>query len=226
MNMHLQNLLTCFIVLASYKISQHRTAGSPLLHPQSSQVDTELEGTSNSTSYYDGYPQRVQLERHSQYLLGYLRESRALSTINLAMWDKHFDNEQEAREAVDKYLEHKSREVSKGCSASYRLDYNKYRFPATIIVVECNKTRNYCDATQESWSTRGSCVGEQYYLTTLIFRPDTPAPFLQQHTGAQIIGEEGSGELEHNTGDSIDHLTGHWGFHTTIMSRRCLCLAK
>lgn len=209
MNMYLSSLLLYFIVTT--------TTASPLF--RSSETDN------NATSYiYDGYPQRQELETYSQYLLVHLKATGALSTVNLALWNRKFDNEQEASQAAEEYLVHKSSEVARGCQADYRYNYNKYRFPSTIITVECNRTRNYCDATEEAWPTSGSCLGDKYYLTTLLFQPDIvplSSSVHEQHTGAQIV-EEASGEFE----PAFEDLAGKWEFHTALVNRGCLCLAK
>lgn len=213
MNMHLSSLLLCVIVSATHKTS----TASPLYRPD----DTD----SNSTNYYDGYPEKQQLETYSRFLLGHFKVTGALSTANLALWNRKFDNENEASQAAAEYLLHKGGEITRGCLASYRYDYNKYRFPSTIIVVDCNSTRNYCDATQEDWPTSGSCLGHTFYLTTLIFQPD-PSPLFgsvdqEQHTGVQM--EDGaSGEF----GQKFEDLTGKWSFETKLENKGCLCLAK
>lgn len=214
MNMHLPSLLIFFFVQTSY-ISHHKTTASPLLFPRTAAEN----GT--SPGYYDGYPQRQVLENKSLYLLGHLQGSRALSTTNLALWDRHFSSEEEAREAVEEFLEQQSRggssskETHRGCAATYSCDYDKYRFPSTIINIHCDSTRSFCETTQDNWPVRGSCLGDQYYLTALQFVPDPTPPSVQ-------VDDDGSGAAQWTDQD----ITGSWIFQTSIRNKGCLCLSK
>lgn len=206
-------------------MSHNTVIASPLLSPRSSETENN-----SSTSYYDGYPQRTELENYSLYLLGHLRGSRALSTTNLALWNRHFDGREEACEAVDAYVKQMtSTDSNGGCRASYRCDYEQFRFPATIIVVDCDSTIGYCQTTQKNWPVRGSCLGDQYYLTTLKFLPDTVqiAPAETGNDGTvETSNHEGSGEPSLTTDSNVEDIKGRWAFQTTLQNKGCLCLSK
>ena len=214
MNMHLPSLLIFFFVQTSY-ISHHKTTASPLLFPRAE--------NGSSPDYYEGYPQREVLENKSLYLLGHLQGSRALSTTNLALWDGHYSDEEEACEAVKEFLEQQSKressnkETHRGCAATYTCDYNRYRFPSTIININCDSTRSFCETTQDNWPVRGSCLGDQYYLTTLQFVPDPASPSVQDSTR---VDDDGSGS------QSDQDITGSWIFQTSLRNKGCLCLSK
>lgn len=224
--MNMQHLSSLLILLTAYCISHHKVTASPIL---SSDV-VESGSQDNATSYYEGYPQRGELENYSLYLLGHLQGSRALSSLNLALWNQHFHSKEEACNAVSHYLQqrrseklHSGREPSRGCEATYKCDYDKYRFPSTLINVDCDSTASYCHTTQDNWPVRGSCLGDQYYLTTLKFMPDR-APLSPQEAGVSDIEISGDGDLGIHTETSA--ITGRWIFQTSLRNKSCLCLAK
>ena len=183
-----------------------------------------------SKSYLDGYPQRQQLEQYVPYLLSYLRRSGDLSTINLALWNHSFDNKQQACEAVSAYLEKRhlggaQDSSSKHCNETYVCDYDEYRFPATLIAVQCGggggggDGDGYCSTTRGNWPVLGTCLGDQYYLNTMQFIPDTPPalPVIQQ---VNHVASSGDGESNQNSAEPVQ---GRWAFQTTFTNKACLC---
>ena len=220
MNMqHLRRLVIILIVQISY-ISQRRAAASPVVNPRSV-VDFISE---NATSYYEGYPQKQKLARYVPYLLGHLQGSRALSSINLALWKEHHDSEQEACAAVNSYLTQQRTlgDVGEnGCRATYHCNFNKDRFPSTLIDVDCYSTRSYCVKTQNNQQVRGYCSANQYYLTTLKFvRDPTQASPQESPTGAQE--RDGSG-LKTDLEPEEEEIRGSWWFQTSLSNKGCLC---
>ena len=212
--MNMQQLL---ILLTLLYVSH----ASPLLP---SDVVKSGPDNNSSTSYYEGYPQRSELEKLSLYLLGHLQGSRALSTINLAFWNQHFDSEEEACQAVDQYLQPRRDEADKSsdCEATYKCDFNKYRFPATIIDVDCESALGYCRTTQNNWPVRGSCTGDQYDLTTLQFiRNHAPLAPISMREVTSTDESETSGDGDQARPEDIP---GRWVFQSSVRNKNCLCL--
>lgn len=227
MNMqHLRRLLIILIVQTSY-ISQ-RAAASPIVNPRSV-VEFLSE---NGTSYYEGYPQKQKLERYAPYLLGHLQGSRALSSINLALWKEHHGSEQAACAAVDDYLrqQRKLGEVGgNGCRATYHCNFNKDRFPSTLIDVDCHSTRSYCVRRQNNQQVRGYCSADHYYLTTLKFLRDPPQVSVQDPT--QASSQESPTGAQERDGSGLktglepeeEEIKGSWWFQTSLSNKGCLC---
>ena len=218
---HLPSLLILLIVQTPY-LSHYKATASPL----SIAVESDND---NATSYYEGYPEREELEKYSLYLLGHLQGSRALSTVNLALWNQHFRDEEQACAAVQQFLGVKQRteshrDSSRGCQATYQCDYDPYRFPSTIINIACDaSSRGYCQTTQDSWQVRGTCLGDQYYLTTLKFVRD-PTPQPSEVEGASEV-ESVSGDGDRGMELRPEDMTGRWTFRTSLMNKACLCLS-
>ena len=210
---YLWTLLLHCIVWASYK-----TTATPLAIA----ADAEEPSTQPTPTYYDGYPQRDQLELYSLYLLSRLRANRDITSINMALWNQTFRNEQEAKKGVEDYLLEQqltwSQEVTVGCQANYKYDYNKYRFPSTLIAVDCNSTKLYCVTAHGE--PGGDCLGDKFFLTTLLFEPDQTAPAVpeQQDTGGQVFIDEASGDSPN------EDIPGRWTFRNTLVNKGCLCL--
>lgn len=195
-------------------ISSHKTTALPAFFPEDDQ------GRNYSL---DGYPQQQALENYAYYLLITLQHSSALSSINLALWNQNFANQEQACSAVDTFLRERAEEdfpveTGRGCRETYRCDYDRYRFPSTLIAVECGSVDgSFCRKT-ENRPTRGVCLGDQYGLHTLKFIPDNPEPAAAAH---QVIvsndGASGNGESNH-------HEEGRWGFQRTATNKGCLCV--
>ncbi len=199
------------------------TAATPVLYPVAAEVD-------QGRSYLDGYPQSQELEPYAQDLIRYLQHSHALSSINLALWNRHYDNEEHACNAVDAFLKQRDpeaqklrSEIGKGCEETYRCDYDKHRFPSTLIAVECGSNgHRTCQTTQDNWPVRGACLGDQYYLYTVKFLPDTPISVHQEEQVSNINAESGDGESNQN---NEEHIQGRWTFQTSLTNRGCLCIS-
>lgn len=233
MNMQYLSLLIFVFAQTSY-INHYKTAASPILYPRSTVADQQRNGNASSRNYYDGYPQKEELKKNLPYLLNNLRGSHALSAINLALWNTHYEDEEKACEAVDVYLKERSRDESSSnriCEASYRCDFDKYRFPSTIIAVDCDD--GYCETTEEDdWQVRGSCLGDQYYLYTMKFFPDPlPPPVVVEQVSAEVetVSDGASGEGGLGIGrdeDESKEIKGKWAIQSSIRKKGCLCLAK
>ena len=202
-----------------YIVSYYGMNAIPALNPED-----ELQNNPSSRSYLDGYPQEQDLEHYVQYLLSYLEHSQALSTINLALWNQHYDNREQACGAVDAFVKQRnlsaediSSETDRNCKETYRCDYDRYRFPSTIITVECGSA--VCYTMEDNWPARGACLGDQYYLTTLKFIPDTPTSVQPE----QVNKDDVSGDGESNQINEED-IEGRWAFQSSLANRGCLCI--
>ena len=198
------------LILMLYAISYHKMTALPALYPV---------GEDQDKSYLDGYPQKQALENYAHYLLIILQRSDALSNINLALWNKHFDNEDQACSAVDEFIRKRAEDfrvqTGRGCKETYRCDYDSYRFPSTLIAVDCaSNDGSYCSKTEDR-PARGACIGDQYGLHTLRFIPDSPIPVEQRQVNS-FNAASGVGESNHEQ--------GRWAFQRTTTVKGCICV--
>lgn len=205
MNMH---LLSWWLKLIFIALNFRHYVGIPVSHPQSAEI--------SNSSDYAGYPQQDELRRYRPFLMASLRGSRSLDTVNFALWGNQYSNKNEACDAVQRLVtevQKNTSNISGGCTTKYNCDYNRNRFPQTLIAIECN---GICETTSYEFPTRGTCIGRQRYVNILTFVPD-------EVTTTRTENIEGSGS---DDSLSINDEQGEWIFQTISINQSCVCLAK
>ena len=205
MNMQQHQFLMIFFIAQILYVSRHPIvvglpANSRSRDGEVSVVSLDsqqMKTTNSSFNYYDGYPQQDELKEYLPYLLFHLRGSNALSTINLALWDWHFESREEACAAVDEYIKKlknqssdEQKERRRTCQLIYGCNYDSDRFPSTIITVDCGYS--YCETTDYNYPARGTCLEVQHFISTLRFVPD-PTEEVEEKEAKTESGEA-SGE--------------------------------
>lgn len=212
MNMYLLGHSQLFIFFIVQSFSHHKTSGVPLLARRS--ITSQNSGSNRinaSSNFYDQYPQQEELKKYLPFYLGYLRTSYPRSNINLALWNRYFEGEEEACAAVQEYTEDLRRSTT-GCETRYECNYDENRIPSTLISISCGD--GACISREYSQPARGSCFGDQLFLNTMKFVPSMSA-------------EQNRTELEGSGGEELrPNRKGRWGFETIPLNQRCICLAK
>ncbi len=236
MNMHLSSFSR---LLFLHLISYHYIAGAPsLLSPSTSPSaggaggnDAEApryssranstegeEASSTDNDFYRGYPQQEEMKDKLPYLLAHLEATDSLSLVNLALWKTRYSSQEEACSAVDKYT--RKLEQAGSCRPSYSCDYDKDRFPSTLIAMKCGES--YCGTTNYGYPVRGSCLGKQSFIMTLKFEEEQEEEEESQEGSSG--DEDDGGEMHHDANDL--ERKGTWIHERLNFSSRCSCRAK
>ena len=180
-----------------------------------------VQNQDSSRNYYDDDSKLEDMERLQSYITPNLRymSSEEFSTgsglaLALALWDQNFENGEEACAAANSTI---AREGSKGefCQPNYRCDYNKGRWPSTLIHVNCSYSA--CRATPYKSPPMESCWGPQQVIPIVIFQQETQVSLDTMTELEERVDERTHTKME---------IKGRWVIRNFPLTTHCFCSAK
>ena len=201
---HLPNPFFCFILLLTSNLLNECKAGpaSVVKLDEGFKLDEGLEAVDATIN--QSYPEME--NRLMKRLVRGLLPSANRWPIPLHFWNHSFENREEACAAVDAFM---ATTEDNGCQSSYECDYDKGRWPSTLISLQCSRN-TLCRATPYTSYPRESCSKREYYLTVAQFQEDKSVSSLQQ---PELPGERQTG----------NELKGQWKRKRIIKTVKCFC---
>lgn len=145
----------------------------------------------------------------------------SLAVAALALMYQKFENQEEACAAVDSLTANITRDRDEtqreSCQSEYVCDYNKGRWPSTLINVNCSYMYSPCRATPYNSPPRETCLRSQKRIKVASFQEDT-----QQESSLDTELEgSATGSTHKNT-----EIKGRWVRDYLMITTQCFCSAK
>lgn len=208
------------IILLTLHLYRHSTGAAPAATNLRSTGETSsavVQTQDDRKSYYSDYPNLDNMKRLQSYITATFRDvssGPADLALAVALWDQNFDNREEACAAVESTVANNVGEQSESesCQPTYRCDYDKGRWPSTLIDVNCSY--HPCRATSYNSPARDTCWGPQQTIPIVKFQQET------QQASLDAMAESSESE------DTKIEMSGKWAIETFPLTTVCFCSAK